>query len=191
MRPIYPLSQAIGSWQVPETCRRANGSAVNSLNGRLVNCASRNQSQQTQQTVALWKGGAHGTTVGACYGLKCKGHLSAEAPGAAATADRWASAAEDPDFKTQQTTSVPADTNFISRLWQNSASAFLPFSLLTPYSILLLWGSRGVILTVKWMRNHSPFFLEGYYRHSVAFLHGHREADRGKMTMVRFAETRH
>lgn len=58
-------------------------------------------------------------------------------------------------------------------------SASLPFSLLTPYSILLLWGSRGVILTVKWMRNHSPF-LEGYYPHFLAFLHGHHEADRGK-----------
>lgn len=55
-------------------------------------------------------------------------------------------------------------------------STLLPFSSLTPYSILLLWGSKGEVLSVKWMCNHSPF-LEGYYPHFSAFLHGHHEAD--------------
>lgn len=58
-------------------------------------------------------------------------------------------------------------------------STSLPFSLRTPYSILLLWGSKGEVLSVKWMCNHSPF-LEGYYPHFLAFLHDHHEADGGK-----------
>ena len=59
-------------------------------------------------------------------------------------------------------------------------STLVTFSLLTPpYSILLLWGSKGEVLSVKWMCNHSPF-LEGYYPHFLACFHGHREHDVGK-----------
>lgn len=65
------------------------------------------------------------------------------------------------------------------RHWKTTVSTSLPFSLLTPYSILQLWGSKGEVLSVKWMCNHSPF-LEGYYLHFLAFLHGHHEADGGK-----------
>lgn len=55
-------------------------------------------------------------------------------------------------------------------------------TLLSPlptYSRLQLRGSRGAILPVKGMCNHSPF-LEGYYPHFSALLHGCRRADGGK-----------
>lgn len=42
-----------------------------------------------------------------------------------------------------------------------------------------LGEARGAILPVKWMCNHNPF-LEGYYPHFSALLHGRRRADGGK-----------
>lgn len=38
---------------------------------------------------------------------------------------------------------------------------------------------HGEVLSVKWMCNHSPF-LEGYYPHYLARLHGYHKPDVGK-----------
>lgn len=42
-----------------------------------------------------------------------------------------------------------------------------------------LGEARGAVLPVKWMCNHNPF-LEGYYPHFSALLHGRRRAEGGK-----------
>lgn len=62
-------------------------------------------------------------------------------------------------------------------LFPNKTATLL--SPLLTYSCLRLRGSRGAILPVKWMCNHSSF-LEGYYPHFPALLHGRRRADGGK-----------
>lgn len=41
---------------------------------------------------------------------------------------------------------------------QNLMSASLPLALLSPYSVLLLWGIKGEVLSVKWMCNHNLSF---------------------------------
>lgn len=56
-------------------------------------------------------------------------------------------------------------------------STLLPVSL--HIAFYCFGEKREVILSVKWMCNHSPF-LEGYYPYFLAFLHGHHEANRGK-----------
>lgn len=83
MRPIYPLLQAVGSQRVPKTCRVQmaqlwKASMADWWTVIPVTSPSRHGRQQH-----FCKGGAHGPTVGARYDLKCKRHLSAEAPGAA------------------------------------------------------------------------------------------------------------
>lgn len=101
---IYPLLQAVGSKQVPKShCVHM----PQPWTACKANCDSRKQSHETSRQWHFKKGewgkkgggGVQGLTVGACYGLKCKRHLSAEAPGAAGTADWWASVVENPGFQ--------------------------------------------------------------------------------------------
>lgn len=54
-----------------------------------------------------------------------------------------------------------------------------PYCHLSAHIVVYSLGEAGEPSCVKWMCNHSPF-LEGYYPHFLALLHGCRRADGGK-----------
>lgn len=84
----------------------------------------------------------------------------------------------------------PYPTNFISHNQQNSMSTLLSFSLLSPYNILLLWGGRGVILTV-WNGCAITALSLKVITHTSRIFFTATAKPIGEMTMVRFAETQH